>query len=234
MGNIKVFCLPYAGGNSSIYYSWKKKVKKGIEIIPIEYKGHGSSIMEGLYSTIDEAVNDVLAKILEKVNDTEFDYMIYGHSMGAILTFETAYRLCTEQLKKPLQIILAGVRPPHLIKKDKKISHLSKDEFMYEVYCMGEMSKEIFEDKELYDIYYEVLSSDFRLVEHYGSIKNKKTVDISTIVLTGQNDDEAPEKCMIEWKEYVNADFQFYTLPGNHFFAFNQEEDFFKLFNRII
>lgn len=231
MKNVKVFCLPYAGGNSSIYYSWKNKVKKGIDIIPIEYMGHGKNIMEGLYSSIDEAVNDILAKITDKIDD---DYIIYGHSMGALLTFETACRLCAEKFKKPLKIILAGIRPPHLIKKDRKITHLSKDEFMYEVYSMGEMSKEVYQDRELYNLYYNILYSDFCLVEQYSVVENNKKIDVPTIVLAGQLDHEAPKKCMLEWKNYIAGNFQFFTLPGNHFFAFNEEQVFFELFNKII
>ena len=57
-----------------------------MEICPIEYAGHGRRIVEDFYTTISQAAEDVTAQIREKMNG---DYVIYGHSMGGAVSFET-------------------------------------------------------------------------------------------------------------------------------------------------
>lgn len=40
---MKLFCFPHAGGSSSIYLKWNNVIENTskLEIIPLEYKGHG-------------------------------------------------------------------------------------------------------------------------------------------------------------------------------------------------
>ncbi|MFJ8100466.1 MULTISPECIES: thioesterase domain-containing protein [unclassified Lysinibacillus] len=45
MKDIKLFCLPYAGGSAVMYNSLEKYINEVIEIIPLEYSGHGERIL---------------------------------------------------------------------------------------------------------------------------------------------------------------------------------------------
>ncbi|WP_411859686.1 thioesterase II family protein, partial [Bacillus velezensis] len=76
----KIFCLPYAGGSSAIYYKWRRLMSDSLTIHPIELKGRGTRINEDFYEHLDEAVNDIYDLIKDQIR--ECDYALFGHSMG--------------------------------------------------------------------------------------------------------------------------------------------------------
>jgi len=225
MGKIQLFCLPYAGGSSHIYFEWKHKLASDIEVVPIEYKGHGRLYGDKFYDSIDDASSDICKKIASKI---EGDYVIYGHSLGSILAFETTYKLLQSGSKMPSKIILAGIRPPHLIYKDKKYTHLPKEEFMKKVIMMGQTSQEVLDNKELLDYSYEILLADFKIIEMYNPQSFPVKLDIPIVVLSGDRDEESPEVDMREWSNYTSKIAEFYILEGNHFFAFDHNPSFFQ------
>ncbi len=230
MGKIQLFCLPYAGGTSHIYFEWKHKLVSDIEVIPIEYKGHGRFYGYKLYDSIDDASSDICQQIASKIKG---EYVIYGHSLGSILALETTYRLLHSGCRMPNKLILAGVRPPHLIHKDKKYVHLSKEEFMNEVIMLGQTPQEVLDSEELLDYSYEVLFADFKIIERYSPQNLPVKLDIPIVVLSGDQDEEAPEADMREWSNYTSKTAKLYILEGDHFFAFNNNRSFFQLLNDI-
>lgn len=231
MEKIQLFCLPYAGGSSHIYYEWKHKLASDIEVIPIEYKGHGRFYGDKFYDSIDDASSDICQKITAKI---EGEYVIYGHSLGSILAFETTYKLLHSGCRMPNKLILAGIRPPHLIYKDKKYTHLSKEEFMKKVIMMGQTSQEVLDNQELLDYSYEILFADFKIIEMYNPQHLPFKLDIPIVVLAGDRDEEAPEEDMREWSIYTSKTAKLYILEGNHFFAFNHNPSFFRFLDDII
>lgn len=231
MDKIQMFCIPYAGGSSIVYSSWKDKVRSDIEVIPLEYSGHGRRIMEALYLNMNEVAED-MCKIIE--DNIRGEYVIYGHSMGAFVAFETAYKLSKKDCIQPQKIMIAGVRPPHLLYKDKKYTKLLKNDFMKAIYDMGEIPEEIYENEESYELYYEILFNDFKIIEEYRHDNNCGLLKIPMIILTGDNDKEAPEACLAEWANYAGSYSCLKVLQGNHFFAFHKGTTFFELLNSII
>ena len=43
---LRLFCLPYSGGNASIFAGWADILPATIEVCPIQLPGHGSRITE--------------------------------------------------------------------------------------------------------------------------------------------------------------------------------------------
>lgn len=88
---MKLFCFPHAGGSSSIYLKWNNVIENTskLEIIPLEYKGHGYRMDEDFYNDFDEMVGDMLKSVLDKLVLGD-PFMIFGHSMGAYVAFKIA------------------------------------------------------------------------------------------------------------------------------------------------
>lgn len=85
---MNIICFPHAGGQASFFHFLKKEDE--INFIPYEYSGHGSRINEKLYPTFDKAV-EIIAKDI--VNMKLDELILFGHSMGAYIAYETAYLL---------------------------------------------------------------------------------------------------------------------------------------------
>ena len=51
--SLRLFCFPYAGGNSYIFRPWLDRVPKTIEICPIELPGRGFQLKSTPYRRCD-------------------------------------------------------------------------------------------------------------------------------------------------------------------------------------
>ncbi|MEK7017057.1 thioesterase II family protein [Bacillus sp. FSL R9-9410] len=91
MEKIKLFCLPYAGGSASMYYQLKGYMHKIVDVIPIEYSGHGERISENYYASFKNMVDDIASKIIDYLDDDQFS--ILGYSMGSLVAFEVYYEI---------------------------------------------------------------------------------------------------------------------------------------------
>ena len=64
---MKLICLTYAGGNATFYDQLQKELSKSVEVIALEYAGHGQRHKEPLYKTFDELSRDMLRLLKEKL-----------------------------------------------------------------------------------------------------------------------------------------------------------------------
>jgi len=219
MEKVKVFCLPYAGGSKSIYFDWKKKYDSVAEIIPIEYKGHGSLFDEPFYKSADEAADDICNRIW---NECPKNYIIYGHSMGSLIALLVTIKLEQKGYRPlPKALIAGGMLPPHLKYKDEKIAHLPKDEFMKKMFDLGQTEPEVMNEPELVDMLYNIFYADVKLTEAYVHNESLPKVSIPMVIMTGNDDDEAPFDEMKEWAKYTSNHFYIKEFNAGHFFPFD-------------
>ncbi len=217
MNKIKIYCLPYAGGSMNIYNDWIKEYKDTAQIIPVEYSGHGSRYTEELYTSADDMADDIYRCIMA---DKPQNYMIYGHSMGSLISLLVTIRLEAKYNYKPNAVIIGGTRPPHLIYKDEQIAHLPKQEFLEKIFSMDQMDAEIMNEPELLDLIYDIIYADTILAEEYRGYQSLPKIKSPLVVMTGLKDDEGPEEDMKEWKKYSEGNFELKTFDAGHFFPF--------------
>ena len=222
MEKVKVFCLPYAGGSASIYFDWKQKYTSIAEIIPIEYRGHGSLFGEPFYQDANEAADHICNKILRESPE---NYIIYGHSMGSLIALLVVIRLEKGGYTPlPKAIVAGGTRPPHLKHKDEQLAHLPKDQFMEKILGLGQTDPEIMNMPELVDMLYDVFYADVKLCEEYQYDELLPGISIPMVIMTGSKDLEAPLDEMKEWARYTSNSFYIKEFNADHFFPFNHKE----------
>lgn len=117
---------------------------------------------------------------------------------------------------------MSAMRPPHLLYRKKKYTHLPKAEFMEQIFTLGNTPRELLEDEEMRDLFYEILFADMKLVESYQYDPANEPLDIPISVFAGTEDGRAPAEDLQEWERYTNMTFSLETFTGNHFFAFQE------------
>lgn len=68
---MKIFCLPYAGGSSSVFAKWKTYMSRDIEIVAPELAGRGTRFNDEKYVSIQSAADDIYSIFLKKINRNE-------------------------------------------------------------------------------------------------------------------------------------------------------------------
>jgi surfactin synthase thioesterase subunit len=211
---MKLFCLPYAGASAAIYFRWKRSLAPELECIPLELAGRGTRSGERFYEGMEEAREDVLRLLEERMDGTP--YALFGHSMGGMILYETARLIRDRKLPAPVKLVFSGRPAPETPAPDSPIHRLPDEEFSKRILEMGATSSEIFASKPLRDVFMPILRADFRLVETY-KYEAKPPLPWETMAIAGE--EEKWTSAEVEgWRSHTSADCRVVRLPGGHFY----------------
>lgn len=222
--------MPYAGGSSAIYNRWKESLSHNIELMPIELAGRGVRINEPLYNRRSDAVNDVFSLVEKHL--TRDPYMIFGHSMGALMTFELAHKIKESGLPNPSHLFFSGASAPHLRDERKKYHLLSPEEFEKEVLSLGGTPPEFFEHRELLEMFLPILRNDFKMAETELSNHIKDQLNVDFTVFQGKEDDLTQEQ-FSEWHQHTDQKFDIHYFEGGHFFLNDEVKSITNIINGV-
>ena len=107
---VRLFCFPYAGGGASMYLSWARSMPAAVEVCPIQLPGREERFADAHFRQLEPLKSAVLEH-LEPCLDKPF--LLFGHSMGAIIAYEIAHAL-SSQGRPPAHLIVSGQRAPHI------------------------------------------------------------------------------------------------------------------------
>jgi surfactin synthase thioesterase subunit len=214
---INVICLPYAGGNKYSYRSYAEAAPPSLKFITLEYPGRGSRVKEALSTDLEELIDDLYKQFLS-ISDTA-PYVIYGHSMGGLLTYLLTKKILSNGGKAPLHLFITGTSGPSSPGRlEKKRSLMGKEEFIQEIKDFGGMPDEILQSEELLFFFEPILRADFAVSENYKH-KPEPPFNIPVTVITGTDEDLKKEE-IEAWQHESSLPIDFKVLSGGHFFIY--------------
>src|SRR5690349_4894990 len=101
----RLFCFPYAGGAAAIFRDWGSKLPSSIDVFPVQLPGHGHRLSEPLFKRVEPLVESTAEALMPHLKGS---FAFFGHSMGAILSFELAHLLRREHKPGPTHLFLSG------------------------------------------------------------------------------------------------------------------------------
>lgn len=221
---LRIFCLPYAGGGASVFRNWSDYLPDFIDICPIQLPGREDRILESAIKDMDELV-DILKKEIHDYLD--LPYIIFGHSLGARIGFELTRSLINEYGIKPLQLIVAGSRAPE-IPEPNPLHHLPDDKFIKELKRFSGTPEEVLDNKDLMGIFIPSLRADFSIDETWIFLEDEP-LEIPITAFYGTDDPEASKKEISGWENHTSSDFELIPVKGEHFFINDEQDSFLKL-----
>lgn len=212
--DIRLFCLPYAGGGASAYRSWLAGLPSFVELCPIQMPGRENRIRDTMFTRLPPLVR-ALAQALYPHLDKPF--VFFGHSLGAKLAFELTRLLRREHGPEPLHLFVSGHGAPHKPSTESPIHALPDAEFILEVQRYEGMPQEVLESEDLMRYLIPILRADFSVNESF--VYTEEPPLRSSITAYGGLRDEKVSRDDIEaWREQTTANFEFLMFPGGHFF----------------
>lgn len=228
---IKLFCLPYAGGASNIYNEWNTKLSKKIELCPIDLAGRGTRFTDKPYADLDEAVDDIFQIIKDDIS--EYDYAIFGHSMGALLAYELIQKILSHGINGPVHVFFSGRKPVHIPKTENFYRDMNVLEFQEAVLSLGVTPPEIFNNLELKGIFIPLLRSDFSIAETFVDRSNIIPLTCNISALIGE-DEDITSKEADQWELHTTEKCSIYYIKGGHFFLLNQQQAVIDIINHTV
>ena len=210
----RLFCFPYAGGAASIYRDWGNKLPSSIEVHSVQLPGHGYRLSEPLFKQVEPLVESI-AEELEPYLEGSFAF--FGHSMGAIISFELAQVLRRDNKTGPSHLFLSGRPCPHRIEKETPTYDLPEREFIEELRRMQGTPNEVLEHPELMAVLSPILRADLEICQTY-EYQPRPPLDCPITAFGGLQDEEVSREQLEGWRDYTTSSCAVRMFPGNHFF----------------
>ncbi|WP_018753410.1 thioesterase II family protein [Paenibacillus sanguinis] len=230
MKSINLFCFPFAGGSSFAYLPWKRFLHPTIKLQPIELAGRGTRCKLPFYTDFKEAIDDTYEQVYPCLNEGQ--YVMFGHSMGALLVYALIERIRNKGGPPPEHLFFSGRWPPHIHKEGLKACQ-SNDELIQRILRFGGTPKEIFEVPELAEMYLEIFKADFHLIDTYIHNDHSK-YDFDISILAGQEDPDVTQEDIESWKCYTSHSCHLVTFKGGHFYLKDMIQDVVGYINKVL
>ncbi len=209
---LRLFCFPFAGGGASGYRIWSNELPAGVEVCPVQLPGRESRLREAAFTHAAHLAEAVAAAILPLLDKP---FCFFGHSMGAVVSFELARELRRRYGLQPSQLFVSGRRPPHL--PDPPIYNLPHDEFLAELQRLDGTPKEALASTELMEMMIPTLRADCQVCDTYVPAE-EPPFSFPISAYGGLSDTEASRDDLQQWQQHTTGPSLVRMFPGGHFF----------------
>jgi medium-chain acyl-[acyl-carrier-protein] hydrolase len=215
-GRLRLFFFPHAGGGASSFFQWSRKLPEEVTSYAVQLPGRETRLRDTLHRQVDTVV-DALVQALPPFLERPF--IFWGHSMGALLSYEVAQRLRAHGLPLPQRLIVSGLNAPHVPYADPHIHHLPEDEFVAALEGLNGTSPTVLQNAELRSLVLPMIRADFQMVETY-AYQEAAPLTCPITILDAVDDEKTDEAGLQEWQKQSTELLELFTFPGNHFFLY--------------
>lgn len=217
---MRLFCFPYGGSGPSVFRDWADHFSDDIEVIGVLYPGRESRTTEPLTPDIKQMAEAMLPTILQYLDKP---FAFFGHSMGALISFELTRLLSAECSSLPEHLFVSAADAPHVVKSDP-IHHLPEEEFLQALIGLNGMPREVLENTEFLEYVLPIIRSDFSACANY-RYSEGPLVSCPVTAYGGSNDPRVDPQYVEQWCQYAGARFQVKMFAGDHFFMTSHQRE---------
>ncbi|MEO7261117.1 MAG: alpha/beta fold hydrolase [Jatrophihabitantaceae bacterium] len=220
-GGLPLFCLPHAGGGASAYRAWLGRVP-GVDVLPVQLPGREARLREAPYEQMGPLAAELASVIADGAGSRP--YAVYGHSLGALVAFETLREIRRRGGEQPVQLFVSGCVAPHCAVEDgPPVVGMSEPQLVQMLRQLGGTPDWLLADPEVLRMILPAVRADFSVKETY-SYQDEAPMDVPVTVLSSTADPRAPHEWQQKWREQTRAGCTVHTLLGGHFAVFERSE----------
>ncbi len=216
----RLYCFSYAGGNAASYLGWQSQLPPQVEICAVQLPGRGSRLREPPLYALPPLI-DTLVPLVAQSADLPFAF--FGHSLGALVAFETARGLARVGGPAPRHLFVSGCQAPRL-RDPPKGHHLLDDAGLLEVLAdYNGTPPEILADQDLMAMLLPIVRADFTLAETYRYVPGAP-LSMPISAFAGEDEERSGLEQVTGWSQETSAGFDHCLFEGGHFFIQGQRE----------
>jgi surfactin synthase thioesterase subunit len=211
---VQVVCLPNAGSGASAFQGWPSAFGDRAEILAVQPPGRASRLAEPTIADI-EVLARRLAVALTAVVDRPL--VLFGHSMGALVAFETSRVLADQDSLPVQQVVLSAARPPGSFAMGSTPVPNDPAALLAHLRRLGGTPSELLDDPEAMAFLLPSIHADLQAVDAYRPPQSAR-LEVPVRLVAGARDTHAPPAVVRDWDRWIPSGAPLYVLPGAHFY----------------
>lgn len=153
---------------------------------------------------------------------THEPFALCGHSLGALLAFETARRLRAAGRPGPAAMVVSGARAPHCPRTEPDLHGLPDGSFIDEVDRRYQgIPKELLANREFLELFLPALRGDLAVFETYQH-EPGEPLQSPLLAMGGNEDPRVSRDQTLAWRQHTAGPFEAEFFSGGHFFTQSQ------------
>jgi surfactin synthase thioesterase subunit len=161
-----------------------------------------------------EALVEALACTAEPLLDRPF--ILFGHSMGALIGFELAHEMRRRYRVEPAVLVVSGQGAPDVSSR-MHLSALGDEALVAALDRLGGTPPEILADPELLSLLLPAVRADLCVCERY-VYRPRPPLTRPVHAFLGRDDPLVASSEASRWREYTSGEFCFEEVAGGHFY----------------
>ncbi len=208
----QLFCFTYAGGTAA-FFKVIEPLLDGIEVVNLEYAGHGERHKEPCYPDFDALADDMLHEVTKRLHS---HYALFGYSMGSITLIEVLKRIITRGMPLPFHVFLAA-HEPHAKSELRDFTADELDEWVKRrTIEFGAIPEKLLVNRVFWRTYLPLYRTDYTIIGKYEFKKLDLKTEIPVDIFYSETD--TPRQEMELWRRYFRGDCEYHCYEGKHFF----------------
>ena len=209
---VRLFCFPYAGGGASLYRTWQEDLPSSIEVCAVQLPGREGRLRDAPVAEMARLVPMIADGLGAHLAQP---FALFGHSMGAAISFELARELRRRGGPRPVHLFASACPAPHL--PDTDATHgLPEAEIIEQMRALGGMSEELLQNREMMEMILPVFRADASVTETYAHA-TEAPLEVPLTAFGGLEDAKATRTEMEAWRQHTSRAFALAMMPGGHF-----------------
>lgn len=219
---MKMFCFPHAGGFAGYYSFMKKHSYRNIdEVFCYEYTGRGLRYAEKEAEDFAECVQ-LAAEFVEEHTDVDEKFVLFGHSMGAFVAYETA-EILRKKGRTAQLVYISGQKPPCDVYSEYYETDMNK------VYPflkkLGGIPEFVEQNQEFRDYFFSLTVKDMKLLSTYKPTMPSGSKLPRCMIMYGSEDAELYGHDIKMWNKNFDEILGMFAFEGNHFYIIEHQDE---------
>ena len=222
---LRLFAFPYAGRGASLFFPWRTALPDWIEIVAVQLPGREGRIGEPALARLDAVVAALVPEIVPLLDRP---YAFFGHSMGALLSYELARALRGRQAPAPVALALSGRRAPTIPNPDPPLHGLTDAAFIETMRSRYDgIPQIVLEQPDLMRLLLPTLRRDIEAIETH-EFRPEPPLDMPFLLYGGTDDRQAPRESLAAWRALTTGEAPLRQFPGGHFYLQAQQAELLR------
>ncbi|MFI6056400.1 thioesterase II family protein [Streptomyces violascens] len=213
----RLVCFPHAGGSATAYMQLARTLPADFDMVAVQYPGRQDRYREAPFTSVAPLVEAVAGELARELTaDPGRPYALFGHSMGALVAFETARLLARRELPGPQRLFLSGRGGPD-VRTSIRYDLYDDAAVLAQVRRLGGTDQTMLDNPDVLEMVLPALRADYRALGAYRWSGGEPLATPIT-ALIGDSDPVVTVEEARTWREHTSGDFAFKVFPGGHFY----------------
>ncbi|MFF3643673.1 thioesterase II family protein [Streptomyces sp. NPDC002564] len=208
-------CLPHAGSGAFQFRSWQELLGPDIALLAVQLPGRENRWREEPATGMAEVLDEVAAPLAARL---DLPYVMFGHSMGALIGYELARLLGRKEGRWPSGFVASACRAPDDQGEPSNTPGLTDEQLVAELVADGVVPAAVGANSRLAAAVTRPLRGDSALCDSYRPPGTDPLLPCPLGAWRGQDDEGVTDGHIRKWQQWTTGPSALRTFPGDHFY----------------